>query len=165
MQEDKTISDACMEILVKTEKRNAVLVFAAGIEHANKVLNILLLNGHAARSVYGDTPNNERDETLRAFKAGEFKYLINVAVLTTGFDAPNIDCVVLLRPTMSPGLYYQMIGRGFRLHSSKENCLVLDFGENIMRHGPVGHGSTCPTRRAVSIRSGGARRESCACAA
>ena len=58
-------------------------------------------------------------------------------MLTTGFDAPNIDCVVLLRPTMSPGLYYQMVGRGFRLHPGKENCLVLDFGGNVVRHGPV----------------------------
>lgn len=58
-------------------------------------------------------------------------------VLTTGFDAPNIDCVALLRPTNSPGLYYQMVGRGFRLDPTKDNCLVLDFGGNILRHGPV----------------------------
>lgn len=57
--------------------------------------------------------------------------------LTTGFDAPNIDCVVLLRPTASPGFYYQMVGRGFRLHPSKTDCLVLDYGGNILRHGPV----------------------------
>src|SRR5262249_55141403 len=65
------------------------------------------------------------------------KYLVNVNVLTTGFDAPNVDCVVLLRPTLSPGLYYQMVGRGFRLHPSKHDCLVLDFGGNVLRHGPV----------------------------
>jgi len=58
-------------------------------------------------------------------------------VLTTGFDAPNIDCVAMVRPTMSPGLFYQMVGRGFRLHPGKENCLVLDFGGNVLRHGPV----------------------------
>ena len=58
-------------------------------------------------------------------------------MLTTGFDAPHIDCVVLLRPTMSPGLYYQMVGRGFRLHPGNQNCLVLDFGGNVLRHGPV----------------------------
>ena len=58
-------------------------------------------------------------------------------MLTTGFDAPHIDCVVLLRPTMSPGLYYQMVGRGFRLAPGKQNCLVLDFGGNVLRHGPV----------------------------
>jgi len=58
-------------------------------------------------------------------------------VLTTGFDAPNIDCVAMLRPTNSPGLYYQMVGRGFRLCEGKADCLVLDFGGNILRHGPV----------------------------
>ena len=52
-------------------------------------------------------------------------------------DAPNVDCVVLLRPTASPGLYYQCVGRGFRLHPDKTDCLVLDFGGNILRHGPV----------------------------
>ena len=62
---------------------------------------------------------------------------MNVNVLTTGFDAPNIDCIAMLRPTNSPGLYYQMVGRGFRLHPGKDNCLVLDFGGNILRHGPV----------------------------
>jgi DNA repair protein RadD len=58
-------------------------------------------------------------------------------VLTTGFDAPNVDCVALVRPTMSPGLYYQMVGRGFRLCDGKADCLVLDFGGNVLRHGPV----------------------------
>ncbi len=65
------------------------------------------------------------------------KYLCNVNVLTTGFDAPNVDCIAMLRPTMSPGLYYQMVGRGFRLCDGKADCLVLDFGGNVMRHGPV----------------------------
>jgi hypothetical protein len=65
------------------------------------------------------------------------KYLCNVNVLTTGFDAPNVDCVAMLRPTMSPGLFYQMVGRGFRLCEGKSDCLVLDFGGNVMRHGPV----------------------------
>ena len=63
--------------------------------------------------------------------------MVNIGVLTTGFDAPNIDCVAMLRPTKSPGLYYQMTGRGFRPHPGKEDCLVLDFGGNVLRHGPV----------------------------
>jgi DNA repair protein RadD len=74
---------------------------------------------------------------LQHFREGKLKYLVNVNVLTTGFDAPNIDCVALVRPTMSPGLYYQMCGRGFRLHPGKQDCLVLDFGGNVLRHGPV----------------------------
>jgi DNA repair protein RadD len=63
--------------------------------------------------------------------------LANVNVLTTGFDATNVDCVVLLRPTASVGLYVQMVGRGTRLHPGKEDCLVLDYGDNVLRHGPV----------------------------
>ena len=58
-------------------------------------------------------------------------------MLTTGFDAPNIDCVAMLRPTLSPGLYYQMVGRGCQLHPGKKDCLVLDYGGNILRHGPI----------------------------
>jgi DNA repair protein RadD len=87
--------------------------------------------------VTGETPSGERDRLLERFKSGELRFLCNVNVLTTGFDAPNVDCVVLLRPTMSPGLYYQMVGRGFRLAPGKQNCLVLDFGGNVLRHGPV----------------------------
>ncbi len=97
----------------------------------------------------GETPSAEREKILRRFKGETFssdlfgtktthlKYLVNVNVLTTGFDAPNIDCIVLLRPTASPGLFVQMCGRGFRLHETKTDCLVLDYGGNILRHGPV----------------------------
>jgi len=85
----------------------------------------------------GQTPADERAEVIRRFRAGQLKYLVNVNVLTTGFDAPNVDCVAILRATLSPGLFYQMVGRGFRLHEGKDNCLVLDFGGNIERHGPV----------------------------
>jgi len=88
-------------------------------------------------TVFGETASAERDEVLDSFRSGELKYLVNVNVLTTGFDAPNIDCVAMVRPTLSPGLYYQMVGRGFRLFDGKENCLVLDFGGNVLRHGPV----------------------------
>jgi DNA repair protein RadD len=98
-------------------------------------------------------PDGERDRLIARFRHQEWarqlqidfganaaeplKYLCNVNVLTTGFDAPTIVCVALLRPTLSPGLYYQMVGRGFRLHPGKHNCLVLDFGGNVVRHGPV----------------------------
>lgn len=91
----------------------------------------------AVEEVYGDTPPKDRDRVVAAFKAGRVRYLVNVGVLTTGFDAPQVDCVCLLRMTTSAGLYYQMVGRGFRPHPDKADCLVLDFGENIKRHGPV----------------------------
>jgi DNA repair protein RadD len=104
-------------------------------EHVAKILR--RVSGEDVGTVFGETASAERDRVIAAFKSGELKYLVNVNVLTTGFDAPNIDCVAMVRPTLSPGLYYQMTGRGFRLHPGKENCLVLDFGGNVLRHGPV----------------------------
>ncbi|QDU71060.1 DEAD/DEAH box helicase [Mucisphaera calidilacus] len=137
MDDDSLVRSACREIVEQTEDRNSVLIFAAGVQHALHVQRVLGELGHQCGFVCGETLPFERTETLKRFKQGDLKYLVNVNVLTTGFDAPNIDCVALLRPTNSPGLYYQMVGRGFRLDPSKTDCLVLDFGGNILRHGPV----------------------------
>ncbi|MCC7350197.1 MAG: DEAD/DEAH box helicase family protein [Phycisphaerales bacterium] len=137
MDDDSLVRSACREILDQTADRHSVLIFAAGVQHALHVQKVLGEMGHECGFVCGETLPFERTETLKRFKEGVLKYLVNVNVLTTGFDAPNIDCVALLRPTNSPGLFYQMVGRGFRLDRSKENCLVLDFGGNILRHGPV----------------------------
>jgi DNA repair protein RadD len=137
MDDDALVHSACREIVEQTRDRNSVLIFAASVQHAQHVQRVLGDMGHECGFVCGDSSGIFRDDILRRFKDGELKYLVNVNVLTTGFDAPNIDCVALLRPTNSPGLYYQMLGRGFRLHPAKTNCLVLDFGGNILRHGPV----------------------------
>ncbi len=137
MDDDSLVWSACREIVEYTQDRHSVLIFASGVQHALHVQRVLNGMGRECGFVCGDTLPFDRAETLARFKRGELKYLVNVNVLTTGFDAPNIDCVALLRPTNSPGLYYQMVGRGFRLDPSKESCLVLDFGGNILRHGPV----------------------------
>lgn len=131
---------ACLEILKKAEGRKSILVFCTGIDHALAVVDTLNSHGDRAGVVAlctGNTPSPERALMLKQFKNGEIRIMVNVMVLTTGFDAPNVDCVCILRPTMSPGLYYQMIGRGFRITEGKSGCLVLDFGENIYRHGPI----------------------------
>jgi DNA repair protein RadD len=138
MDREALVLAACREIMEQTHDRHACLIFATGIQHGQHIIQVLQ-EQHGVRCgfVCGETPTAERDDTLALFRNGNLKYLCNVNVLTTGFDAPNIDCVALLRPTMSPGLYYQMVGRGFRLHPNKETCLVLDFGGNVLRHGPV----------------------------
>lgn len=138
MDEDNLVRSACREIVEFTRERKSVLIFASGVAHGQHIASIL--QTHHKREcgfVCGETLPFERDQTLRRFKSGDLQFLCNVNVLTTGFDAPNVDCVALVRPTMSPGLYYQMVGRGFRLHPGKTDCLVLDFGGNVMRHGPV----------------------------
>ena len=138
MDTDDLVQAACAEIVEHTADRRSVLIFAAGVRHGQHVVETLRSrHGVECGFVEGNTPTRERDALLDRFKRGDLKYLANVNVLTTGFDAPTIDCVAMLRPTMSPGLYYQMVGRGFRLHPDKSDCLVLDFGGNILRHGPV----------------------------
>jgi DNA repair protein RadD len=137
MDDDNLVYSACREIVEQTAERRSTLIFASGVKHAEHVQRVLRSMNRECGFVCGETLPFERAETLQRFRDGELKYLVNVNVLTTGFDAPNIDCVALLRPTNSPGLYYQMVGRGFRLHPGKTDCLVLDFGGNILRHGPV----------------------------
>lgn len=137
MDDHKLISAACTEIAQATKSRQACLIFAAGVDHGRHICATLHEeHGIACSFVCGETPDGERNRILQTFKA-EGGHLCNVNVLTTGFDAPNIDTVALLRPTNSPGLYYQMVGRGFRLNPGKSDCLVLDYGGNVLRHGPV----------------------------
>ena len=95
----------------------------------------LMQYGIKAAVVTGETPNQERDKILADFESGKIHALCNVGVLTEGWDAPRTDCIALLRPTQSIGLYVQMCGRGMRIHDDKSNCLLLDYGENVARHG------------------------------
>lgn len=145
--DDALVSAACAEMVELTVDRRAVLIFATSVAHGQRVVETLRDNHDIECGfVTGETPAGERDELLARFRGDAptsllatepLRFLCNVNVLTTGFDAPRVDCVVMLRPTMSPGLLYQCVGRGFRLHSDKTNCLVLDFGGNIERHGPI----------------------------
>jgi len=147
MDSEELVESACGEIVEYTQDRNSILIFASGVKHAQHIQHVFQeKHGQECGFVCGKTPAKERDEVLARFrgaasdslfKRSPLKYLVNVNVLTTGFDAPNIDCVAILRPTMSPGLWYQMVGRSFRLHPGKKNALVLDFGGNALRHGPV----------------------------
>lgn len=138
MNTDALVDGACSEIVEHTRDRNATLIFSSGIRHGQHLVDVLKSkHGVECEFISGETADGARSAILNRFRNGELKYLCNVNVLTTGFDAPHIDCVALVRPTKSPGLYYQMVGRGFRLHPGKADCLVLDFGGNVVRHGPV----------------------------
>ncbi len=138
MDTDSLVEAACAEMVEYAADRRSVLIFCAGVRHGEHVARVIReRHGAECGFIEGGSPTKERDELIDRFKRGELKYLANVNVLTTGFDAPNVDCVALLRPTLSPGLYYQMVGRGFRLAPGKADCLVLDFGGNVLRHGPV----------------------------
>ena len=109
--------------------------FCVSVLHAQKMTQYLIQYGIKAAVVTGETPNLERDKILADFESGKIHALCNVGVLTEGWDAPRTDCIALLRPTQSIGLYVQMCGRGMRIHDDKSNCLLLDYGENVARHG------------------------------
>lgn len=117
--------------------RKSVLFFGVTVEHANQISLALSAHGFYAPVIHAGTPAGERASLIQRFTAGELRGLCNVNVLTTGFDAQRVDAIVMLRPTQSPGLYYQMVGRGLRTHESKSDVLVLDFAGNIARHGPI----------------------------
>ena len=134
---DTITDEACREIVAHGAERKKWLVFCAGIGHAEHVTNALRNLGVSAEMVTGQTPNDLRDALVDRFRAGEIRALVNVMVLTTGFDVPDIDLLVFLRPTMSPGLFVQMAGRGTRIAEGKTDCVILDFARNLDRHGPV----------------------------
>ncbi len=119
--------------------RQSWLVFCVSIEHARQSAAMLFELGISAQVVTGMDDMGSRKRKLAAFKAGENRALVNCDLLTIGFDAPRTDCIVMLRPTQSTGLYVQICGRGMRLspETGKKDCLVLDFGGNVERHGPI----------------------------
>jgi len=128
---------AVQEIVAKGKDRGSWLIFCAGVDHAIEVRNAVRAHGIDCETVTGDTPAGERAAILSAFKSGRLRAVTNMNVLTTGFDATGVDLIALLRPTKSVGLYAQMIGRGTRIAPGKDDCLVLDFAGNVMRHGPI----------------------------
>lgn len=125
------------EVIALAGSRKSWLFFCAGVEHAEAVCGVLRAEGVEAACVTGATPKGERERIIDRFRRGELKALTNANVLTTGFDHPGVDLIAMLRPTMSPGLYVQMAGRGLRIADGKTDCLVLDFAGVVERHGPI----------------------------
>ncbi|TKE93295.1 DEAD/DEAH box helicase [Vibrio kanaloae] len=116
------------QIIHLAQDKLGIMVFAATVRHAQEILG-LLPEGEASL-VIGDTPTLERDQIINDFKERRIKFLVNVSVLTTGFDAPHVDLIAILRPTESISLYQQIVGRGLRLSPGKKECLVLDYAGN-----------------------------------
>lgn len=147
---------ALLEAKALAYERRCWLVFAVSVEHAEKCADCLNAIGISATCVHSKMGSKVRDKNLEDFKNGKYRAIVNNNVLTTGFDHPEIDCIVMLRPTASPGLWVQMLGRGTRpvyvgsydldqqegrlsaiAAGPKQNCLVLDFAGNTERLGPI----------------------------
>ncbi len=106
-------------------ERQGVMIFSSSVKHAEEIMSYLPEG--EARLVLGDTDMADRNQIVDDFKQKKFKYLVNVSVLTTGFDAPHVDVIAILRPTESNSLYQQIVGRGLRLSSDKKDCYILDY--------------------------------------
>lgn len=167
VDKDELTAKALHEAIQVAERRSHILVFGSGIAHVESIAAMLTVMGETVAYVHSKMPSKQRDKAIEDFKLGNVRWLINDGILTTGFDAPMLDCIVLLRPTMSVVLHIQILGRGTRplyaTHgighnggppiefdldtkegrlaaieaSDKQNCLVLDFCGNVNRLGPI----------------------------
>lgn len=134
------ITSAAVEEIIRFglgENRKSWLAFCAGVDHAEAVRAEFVRQGVSCAMVEGNMPAGERARTLEAYKRGDIRCLTNVNVLSIGFDHPPTDLIALMRPTKSPALYVQQVGRGLRLAPGKENCRVLDFAGVVATLGPV----------------------------
>jgi DNA repair protein RadD len=151
------LTKACVaEMLEQGVDRKKWLIFTCGVIHCGHVRDALREAGISAEMVTGDMPALERDTIIKRYRNGEFTALVNVMVLTVGFNVPDIDMLVFMRPTKSPVLYIQCTGRGVRpvyadgfdlntkdgrlaaiAASKKKDCRILDFGGVVSNLGPI----------------------------
>lgn len=136
---DEITYTAVKEMVELGHDRKCWLVFTSGVKNAEHVAAMLESFGIDSAATHSKLGAKKNDEIIAAFKRGEIRALVNANKLTTGFDHPPVDMIGMLRPTMSPGLWVQMLGRGTRPSpdTGKTDCLVLDFAGNTKRLGPI----------------------------
>lgn len=154
VDKDEITWAALLETYELAHDRKKWLIFASGVHHAIRIGEMLTYMGISNIVIHSKM--SDRDEGIKGFKSGKYQVAVNNNVLTTGFDCPEIDLIVVLRPTMSPVLWVQMLGRGTRpvyapgfdletiagrlaaiAAGPKQDCLVLDFARNTKRLGPI----------------------------
>jgi len=114
------------------------IVFCAGVKHANNLATSFASSQINTEVILGATDSDARRDILARFRSGETRVLINVGVLTEGFDEPTVETIILARPTRSTLLYTQIVGRGTRLHEGKPHCTILDFADTTKGKKPIG---------------------------
>lgn len=134
---DDITERAVAEAVAYGRERRSWLAFCSGVAHAFHVRDAVRRRGFSCETIVGTTAPAERARIIADFKAERIRCLTNNSVLTTGFNAPGVDMIMALRPTASPGLYVQMMGRGTRLAPDKDKCLVLDYARLVETHGPI----------------------------
>lgn len=128
---------AAAEACQLAAERKKWIAFTATVANAQTLVALLQASGISTELVCGDTPKAERAQYIDDFRVGRLRCLVTVLALATGFDVPDVDCILWLRPTQSPVLYVQGAGRGLRIADGKTDCLWLDFSDTTERLGPV----------------------------
>jgi DNA repair protein RadD len=134
---DAYLQQVAIEATRIASERMKWIAFTPSVDNAESLAGKLCELGITSAVVCGETPAQERENLIRQFKAGQIHCLVTVLALSTGFDVPDVDCIIWCRPTKSPVLYVQGMGRGTRIAPGKADCLVLDFTDTVERLGPV----------------------------
>ena len=137
LEVEKYLGKVALEATRIALERKKWIAFTPSVANADSLCNRLNLLGVSTAVVCGETPKQDRENLIRDFRNGEIRCLVTVLALSTGFDVPDVDCIIWCRPTQSPVLYVQGMGRGTRIADGKTDCLVLDFTDTVARLGPV----------------------------
>lgn len=150
-QQTRATYSIVQDIISLSETRSGVMIFAATVAHAKEIVSYL--DPLETALITGETAKNIRTELINRFKAKQLKFLVNVSVLTTGFDAPHVDVIAILRPTESVSLYQQIAGRGLRLSPGKKDCLLIDYAGNRfdLFYPEVGSAKPAPDTEPVQV--------------
>ena len=137
MMDTNRVATAVAHMMAHTTDRSQILVFSSNLRHSEMLRAEISKYDPRVATVDGTMPTAQRDGILKQFHDRQIRFVVNANVLTVGFDEPGIDCIATFRPTASATLLLQSAGRGLRTDARKENCLFLDFAQNLERHGPL----------------------------
>ncbi len=151
LSEKNLVRRTIKDLLERGKNKKSWIIFAAGKRHLKIISNILNDNLITHVVVYSGMSSVERRVNIELFKRQKVQALVNIDILTTGFNATNIDLIAMLRPTKSTALYVQMVGRGFRKDPCKKDCLILDYSNNIKEHGCVDAIKTLKTMKGLML--------------
>jgi DNA repair protein RadD len=131
--ENQNLQDKIVKKVKELEDRKSILIAVPTIEQATQLARKIT----SAAVVHGETPSAERNRIISEFRNQQIRVIVQVNVLTVGFDYPELDCLISGRPTASISWWYQFVGRGTRIHENKQNCLVVDFVGSVEKFGKV----------------------------
>ena len=131
--ENQNIGNKIVKKIAEVQDRKSILVAVPTIEQATELAKRI----PSAAVVHGGTPKDERRRIIEEFRNQQIRVIVQVNVLTVGFDYPELDCLITGRPTASISWWYQFVGRGTRIHENKKDCLVVDFVGSVEKFGKV----------------------------